>query len=61
MAADPVAYAPDAEDVQSDQANTVAGLNEAFDIFLKTTAEDYQHAARSVHVKSSYAARLRSS
>ena len=52
MASQPVAYTPDVEDVQPDEQKTIAGLNEAFDTILTKTAEDYQHAVRSVHAKS---------
>ncbi|WP_394647813.1 catalase family protein [uncultured Sphingomonas sp.] len=47
----PVRYAPDIEQVQPDEAETIARLNEQFDIVLDTTAEDYGHAVRAVHAK----------
>ena len=52
MVAAPVHYSPNVEEVQSDEQETIAGLNETFDTILQTTAEDYQHAMRSVHAKS---------
>ncbi|MBW6523358.1 catalase family protein [Sphingomonas sp. RHCKR47] len=48
---DPIRYSPDLEDVKPDEGETVAQLNEQFDIILKTTHEDYGHAVRSVHAK----------
>ncbi|WP_242138406.1 MULTISPECIES: catalase family protein [unclassified Sphingomonas] len=48
----PIRYSPAVETVQPDETETVAGLNEAFDIILERTAEDYGHAVRSVHAKS---------
>jgi catalase len=50
-AATPVRYSPDLETVKADEHETVAGLVDQFDIILKTTAEDYGHAVRSVHAK----------
>ncbi|WP_294197510.1 catalase family protein [uncultured Sphingomonas sp.] len=47
----PVRYVPDIEQVQPDEAETIARLNEQFDIVLDTTAEDYGHAVRAVHAK----------
>jgi hypothetical protein len=47
----PIAYRPDLETIQPDEAETVAKLNETFDTILETTAEDYGHAVRSVHAK----------
>ena len=51
MTTPPVRYSPDVEQVQPDEAQTIQGLNEAFDIVLERTAEDYGHAVRSVHAK----------
>jgi len=51
MAQAPVRYSPDIEDVKSDEAETIAKLNETFDTILEKTAEDYGHAVRSVHAK----------
>lgn len=47
----PVRYTPDVEDVAPDEADTIEGLNKAFDEILKTTAEEYGHAVRAVHAK----------
>jgi catalase len=47
----PVRYRPDVEEVQPDEGKTISGLNETFDTILKTTADDYGHAVRSVHAK----------
>ncbi len=47
----PIRYAPGLESIQPDEAETIAGLNEAFDQVLTTTAKDYGHAVRSVHAK----------
>ena len=51
MLTDPVRYAPDVEDIKPDEAETIRQLNEAFDVILERTAEDYGHAVRSVHAK----------
>ena len=51
MTSAPVRYQPDVEQVQTDEGETIAGLNAAFDIILERTAEDYGHAVRSVHAK----------
>ena len=48
----PVPYTVDVEAVEPDEQDTIAGLNEAFDTILETTAQDYGHAVRSVHAKS---------
>ncbi|MEH3108276.1 MAG: catalase family protein [Sphingomonas fennica] len=48
----PVRYSPDLETILPDEAETIAKLNDTFDIILKRTAEDYGHAVRSVHAKS---------
>lgn len=47
----PVLYTPDIEQPQADEAETIAQLNEQFDIVLDTTAGDYGHAVRAVHAK----------
>lgn len=48
----PIRYSADVEQEQDDEQATVAKLNDAFDIILERTAEDYGHAVRSVHAKS---------
>ncbi|MDB5714728.1 MAG: hypothetical protein JWO15_2125 [Sphingomonadales bacterium] len=48
----PVRYTPDVETIQPDEQETIAQLNDAFDVILDRTAEDYGHAVRSVHAKS---------
>jgi hypothetical protein len=50
-AAAPIRYTPRVEDIKDDEADTIAGLNAAFDTILERTAEDYGHAVRSVHAK----------
>ncbi len=52
MLAAPVRFSPDVEDVQADEGQTVAKLNEAFDTILTRVAGDSGHAVRSVHAKS---------
>lgn len=47
----PIRYSPDVEQVQPDEAETIAALNETFDDILDTTAADYGHAVRAVHAK----------
>ncbi|RZL56678.1 MAG: catalase [Sphingomonas sp.] len=47
----PIRYRPDVEDVQPDEAETIAALCTTFDTILERTAEDYGHAVRSVHAK----------
>ncbi|GGE00186.1 catalase [Aureimonas endophytica] len=47
----PIRYSPAVEDRREDEAEVVHDLNETFDTILKTTAEDYGHAVRSVHAK----------
>ena len=49
--ADPVRYSPSVEDVKPDEADTIEALNATFDTILRTTAEDYGRAVRSVHAK----------
>jgi len=51
MTASPIRYSPDVEHEQADEADVVRQLNEAFDVILERTAEDYGHAVRSVHAK----------
>ncbi|RYY06675.1 MAG: catalase [Alphaproteobacteria bacterium] len=41
----------DVEQKQPDEAETIRELNQAFDVILEKTAEDYGHAVRSVHAK----------
>ena len=48
---DPICYSPGVEEVQPDEQETIAGLNQSFDTILETTAADYGHAVRSVHAK----------
>jgi hypothetical protein len=47
----PIRYAPEIEDVGTDEDGTVAGLNEAFRTILETTSKDYGRAVRAVHAK----------
>ena len=47
----PVRYFPAVETPKPDETQTIHGLNEQFDTILKTTAQDYGHAVRSVHAK----------
>lgn len=47
----PVRYTPSVEQVQADEAETIAGLEEQFRKILDITSEDYGHAVRSVHAK----------
>lgn len=48
----PVAYRDDVEEIDADESQIEQKLNEAFDVILQRTAEDYGHAVRSVHAKS---------
>jgi catalase len=48
----PVRFDPGVEQIQPDEGQTVEGLNEAFNVILERTAEDYGHAVRAVHAKS---------
>ncbi|MCJ8056927.1 catalase family protein [Shinella curvata] len=50
-AANPVRYSPELEDIKPNEQDIVSGLNDAFDVILKRTANDYGHAVRSVHAK----------
>ncbi|ABE40480.1 catalase family protein [Rhodopseudomonas pseudopalustris] len=52
MPVSPVRYAPDVEQVQPDETETIRGLRRTFNHILETTASDYGHAVRSVHAKS---------
>jgi hypothetical protein len=47
----PIPYSPDIEQLQPNEQEIVSGLNEAFDVILERTSEDYGHAVRSVHAK----------
>lgn len=47
----PVRYSADLEQINPNEQEVVSGLNDAFDVILKRTAEDYGHAVRSVHAK----------
>ena len=47
----PVRYTSDVEEIGSEEAKTVAELNDTFDQILERTHEDYGHAVRSVHAK----------
>ena len=49
--ATPVRYSADLEQINPNEQEVVSGLNGAFDVILKRTAEDYGHAVRSVHAK----------
>jgi hypothetical protein len=48
----PVRFTRDVEQFQPDEAETIEGLKQAFDVILERTADDYGHAVRSVHAKS---------
>lgn len=47
----PIRYSSDLESIKDDETETIAGLNEQFDVIMQKTAEDYGHAVRSVHAK----------
>ncbi|EYD78276.1 Catalase [Rubellimicrobium mesophilum DSM 19309] len=49
---DPIRYTLDLERPEADEADTVAGLEEALREIMETTAKDLGHAIRSVHAKS---------
>ncbi|MDN4634078.1 catalase family protein [Sphingomonas sp. PsM26] len=51
MTKEPIRFSPDVEHMQSDEAETIQQLNDAFDVILERTAEDYGRAVRSVHAK----------
>ena len=44
-----IRYTPEVEETAPDEAETLQGLNQAFDEILETTAKDYGHAVRAVH------------
>ena len=46
-----VRFSPDVETRKDDEAETIDGLNKAFDTILTTTSADYGHAVRGVHAK----------
>lgn len=48
----PVRYDPSLEQVQPDEAETIARLTESLRSISETTFQDYGHAVRSVHAKS---------
>ncbi len=48
----PIRYRADLESIRDDEAETVSGLIDQFDVILEKTAKDYGHAVRSVHAKS---------
>ncbi|WP_337269642.1 catalase family protein [Oryzifoliimicrobium ureilyticus] len=47
----PIRFSPDLESIQEDEQKTISGLNDQFDIIMRTTSEDYGRAVRSVHAK----------
>ena len=49
--ASPIRYTPAVEQIRPDEAETIEGLNKAFDTILETTAKEDGHAVRSVHAK----------
>ncbi len=49
--APPIRFSEDLEVRREDEEKTIQELNGAFDRILKTTANDYGHAVRSVHAK----------
>ena len=51
MLTPPIRYAPDVEDQQPDESETIQHLKDTFDIILERTAKDYGHAVRSVYAK----------
>lgn len=48
----PVNYSPTVETEQPDEAETIQGLNKAFDVILERTSKDEGRALRAVHAKS---------
>lgn len=48
----PELYTLDLEKISDDEAETIAGINEAMQHILDTTYKDYGHPVRSVHAKS---------
>ncbi len=51
MTTAPIRFSPNLEERQPNEAETIKQLNEAFDVILEKTAEDYGRAVRSVHAK----------
>ena len=51
MPAAPVRYSPDVEEIQPDERETIAGLEEQFDYIQDITHKDYGHGVRAVHAK----------
>jgi hypothetical protein len=51
LAHTPIRYSPDVERIDPDEAETIAGLTDAFRNILDTTSRDYGRAVRSVHAK----------
>ena len=49
--ASPIRFSPALEEIKPNEAETIAGLNEAFDTVLTTTARDYGQGVRAVHAK----------
>lgn len=47
----PIRYSSELESIEDDEYETVADLNEQFDVIMHKTSEDYGHAVRSVHAK----------
>ena len=47
----PIRYTPAIEQIEPGEQETIAELNDAFDVILERTSEDYGHAVRSVHAK----------
>ncbi|RVT90482.1 catalase family protein [Sphingomonas crocodyli] len=48
---EPVRFTSDVEQIEPDEAQTIASLEEQFGKILDTTSADYGHAVRSVHAK----------
>lgn len=47
----PIPYTPAVESIDPKEAETIANLNDTFDLILEKTAADYGRAVRSVHAK----------
>lgn len=47
----PLRYGPDTETTAPDEARIIRDLLDSFDHILRTTAQDYGHAVRTVHAK----------
>lgn len=47
----PIRFSSDLESIKDDEQETIAGLNQQFDVIMHKTADDYGHAVRSVHAK----------